>query len=197
MKKTLLQSVNRNGKICDIVIENNKFTKIVPQLKAEDLQDADIIDCSHFAIFPAFYNTHTHAAMTLLRGFADEVISSVAQELTDLLNKIKDESKLPEGIPNIEVKAFYDILKSVAVKYQFVDNFTEEQFKRMALEIKNIVDDKSQFIDWDKRDDIKAEMKVAIILTLAKEKYPPYTKDEVFKEIFEQAENFKKCSGLA
>ena len=129
--------------------------------------------------------------------FADEVISSVAQELTDLLNKIKDESKLPEGIPNIEVKAFYDILKSVAVKYQFVDNFTEEQFKRMALEIKNIVDDKSQFIDWDKRDDIKAEMKVAIILTLAKEKYPPYTKDEVFKEIFEQAENFKKCSGLA
>ena len=62
----------------------------------------------------------------------------------------------------------------------------------MAVEIKGIVDDKSQFIDWDKRDDIKAEMKVAIILTLAKEKYPPYTKDEVFKEIFEQAENFKK-----
>lgn len=124
--------------------------------------------------------------------FADEVISSVAQELTDLLNKIKDESTLPEGIPNIEVKAFYDILKSVAVKYQFVDNFTEEQFKRMALEIKDIVDDKSQFIDWDKRDDIKADMKVAIILTLAKEKYPPYTKDEIFKEIFEQAENFKK-----
>lgn len=73
MKKTILQSVNRNGKICDIVIENNKFTKIVPQLKAEDLQDADIIDCSHFAIFPAFYNTHTHAAMTLLRGFADDM----------------------------------------------------------------------------------------------------------------------------
>ena len=41
-------------------------------------------------------------------------------------------------------------------------------------------------------EDIKASMKVAIILTLAKEKYPPYTKDEVFKEIFEQAENFKK-----
>lgn len=37
-------------------------------------------------------------------------------------------------------------------------------------------------------------MKVAIILTLAKEKYPPYTKDEVFKEIFEQAENFKRHS---
>ena len=124
--------------------------------------------------------------------FADEVISDVAAQLTELLGRIKDESKLPDGIPDIEVKAFYDILKMVAEKYQFVDNFTEKQYKRMAIEIKGIVDDKCQFIDWDKRDDIKAEMKVSIILILAKEKYPPYTKDEVFKEIFEQAENFKK-----
>lgn len=127
--------------------------------------------------------------------FADEIITDVASQLTDLLNKIKDESQLPDGIPDIEVKAFYDILKSVAEKYEFVENFTEEQFKRMAIEIKGIVDDKSAFIDWDKRSDIKASMKVAIILTLAKEKFPPYTKDEVFKEIFEQAENFKKHSG--
>ena len=31
-----------------------------------------------------------------------------------------------------------------------------------------------------------------IILTLAKHKYPPATRDEVFRAIFEQAENFKK-----
>lgn len=124
--------------------------------------------------------------------FADEIITEVAAQLTELLNKIKNESQLPDGIPDIEVKAFYDILKAVAEKYEFAGDFTEEQFKRMALEIKGIVDDKCQFIDWDKREDIKASMKVAIILTLAKEKYPPYTKDEVFKEIFEQAENFKK-----
>ncbi len=127
--------------------------------------------------------------------FADEVITDVAAQLTDLLNKIKDESQLPEGIPDIEVKAFYDILKSVAEKYAFVENFTEEQFKCLAIEIKGIVDDNSAYIDWDKRDDIKASMKVAIVLTLAKEKFPPYTKDEVFKEIFEQAENFKKHNG--
>ena len=30
-----------------------------------------------------------------------------------------------------------------------------------------------------------------IVITLAKNKYPPFTKDEVFKEILEQAENFK------
>lgn len=124
--------------------------------------------------------------------FADEIITDVANQLTDLLNKIKSETDLPEGIPDIEVKAFYDILKAVAGKYEFTENFSEDQFKSMAIEIKDIVDDKSQFIDWDKRDDIKADMKVSIILTLAKQKFPPFTKDEVFKEIFEQAENFKK-----
>ncbi len=124
--------------------------------------------------------------------FADQVVTEVATQLAQLLEDIKEDAVLPEGIPNIEVKAFYDILKAVAEKYKFADNFTEEQFKGMAIEIKDIVDDKTKYIDWSKRDDIKAEMKVAIILTLAKQKYPPFTKDEVFKEIMEQAENFKK-----
>jgi type I restriction enzyme R subunit len=35
-------------------------------------------------------------------------------------------------------------------------------------------------------------LKVGLILILADNDYPPVTKDEVFKEIFEQAENFKK-----
>ncbi|MBT7931720.1 DUF3387 domain-containing protein, partial [Candidatus Woesearchaeota archaeon] len=39
-----------------------------------------------------------------------------------------------------------------------------------------------------------AELKVDLILTLAEHGYPPVPKDEVFKEIFEQAENFKKYS---
>lgn len=39
---------------------------------------------------------------------------------------------------------------------------------------------------------IKAELKVDLIILLAENDYSPITKDEVFKEIFEQAENFKK-----
>jgi type I restriction enzyme R subunit len=38
----------------------------------------------------------------------------------------------------------------------------------------------------------KAELKVDLILVLAEHGYPSVPKDEVFKEIFEQAENFKK-----
>ncbi len=52
--------------------------------------------------------------------------------------------------------------------------------------------DKSKYTDWSKKEDIKAELKVDIILKLADHKYPPVTQDDVYKEIFEQAENFKK-----
>lgn len=46
--------------------------------------------------------------------------------------------------------------------------------------------------DWSQRDDIKAELKVGLVLVLAEHGYPPVDRDEVYKEIFEQAENFKK-----
>ena len=123
---------------------------------------------------------------------ADEIVTEVAKQLADLFEEIKKDSVLPEGIPDIEVKAFYDILKSVAEKYGFLDQYTEEQYVEIAQAVKEKVDDSSQFIDWDKRADIKAQLKVQIILTLSKHGYPPATRDEVFKAIFEQAENFKK-----
>ena len=123
---------------------------------------------------------------------ADEIVTEVAKQLADLFEEIKKESVLPDGIPNIEVKAFYDILKSVAERYGFLNEYTEEQYIALAKDVKEVVDDKTQYIDWDKKADIKAQLKVQIILTLAKHKYPPATRDDVFKAIFEQAENFKK-----
>ena len=54
------------------------------------------------------------------------------------------------------------------------------------------MDDKAKYTDWSKRENIKAELQVALILTLDEHGYPPFTQDEVYKEIFEQAENFKK-----
>lgn len=45
------------------------------------------------------------------------------------------------------------------------------------------------------REDIKAERKVELTILLADNGYPPIDRDEVYKEIFEQAENFKKYCG--
>ena len=42
------------------------------------------------------------------------------------------------------------------------------------------------------REDIKATLQVDLIILLDKYGYPPVTIDDVYKEVLEQAENFKK-----
>ena len=44
----------------------------------------------------------------------------------------------------------------------------------------------------NKRDDIKSALKVGLILLLDEFGYQQVERDEVYVEIFEQAENFKK-----
>lgn len=54
----------------NILIEDSRFSKIgVPS----DFSAAEVIDAEGLAILPAFYNTHNHAAMSLLRGYADDM----------------------------------------------------------------------------------------------------------------------------
>lgn len=63
----------------------------------------------------------------------------------------------------------------------------------LSKRIKRIVDDKSRYTEWATREDIKANLQVDLILLLLDEfGYPPVTIDDVYKEVLEQAENFKK-----
>jgi type I restriction enzyme R subunit len=91
---------------------------------------------------------------------------------------------------DFEEKAFYDILKALAHKYDF--DYPEDKLIHLSKEVKTVVDDLAKYTDWSKRADIKAELKVDLIMLLAENDYPPVDRDEVYKEIFEQAANFKK-----
>lgn len=119
----------------------------------------------------------------VLEDFSDEIIN-MFQDLKTEMGSFED-----MGI-NLEEKAFYDILHSLAVKYDF--EYPEDKLLELAQAVKQVVDDKAKYTDWSQRDDIKAELKVDLIMLLAKFAYPPVSRDEVYKEIFEQAENFKK-----
>lgn len=127
-------------------------------------------------------------------ALANDVLDEVAEKFTSLFEDLRNErnSFVDMGI-DFEEKAFYDILKAVAEKYKF--EYPHEKLLSLSKAVKTIVDDKARYTDWSHRDDIKAELKVDLILILAEHKYPPVPKDEVFKEIFEQAENFKKYRG--
>ena len=122
-----------------------------------------------------------------------EILDEIAEQMKKIIRDVKEEkdSVKDMGI-SFEEKAFYDILVSVAKKYGFSNNYTDAQYKEMAKKVKALVDDKSKYTDWDNREDIKAELKMDLIMLLSDYDYPPQTYDETYKEIFEQTENFKK-----
>lgn len=123
--------------------------------------------------------------------YTSEEFDAIASELTDLIMELKEEFKAGDKLGiDFEEKAFYDILKSLASKYDFT--YPDDKLLYLSKEVKKIVDDKAKYTDWSERNDIKAELKVDLIILLGENDYPPVDRDEVYKEIFEQAENFKK-----
>ncbi len=131
--------------------------------------------------------------------YAEEVLSSVAGALADLLMDIDvDRNSFNKLGIDFEEKAFFDILENIAKRFEFYDKYINDYGVQhlidLAKEIKKVVDSNSKYTDWSKKTDILASLKVDIILKLEEFKYPPLTKDDVYKEIFEQAENFKKYS---
>lgn len=123
-----------------------------------------------------------------------EVYEEMAEQLTNLIWEVHREFSAGDilGI-DFEEKAFYDILKALCAKYDF--NYPEVKLIKLAKAVKNLVEGQAKFPDWNKRDDIKSALKVGIILLLDEFGYPPVERDEVYSEIFEQAENFKKNQG--
>jgi type I restriction enzyme R subunit len=120
-----------------------------------------------------------------------EVYDEMAEHLTNLIWEVQKEftAGVELGI-DFEEKAFYDILKELCIKYDF--SYPEEKLIDLAKAVKDLVDAQAKFPDWSKREDIKSALKVGLILLLDEHGYPPVERDEVYRDIFEQAENFKK-----
>ena len=118
-------------------------------------------------------------------AYANEVLDDVADQLAALLEELKKEKDSFKGMGiDYEEKAFYDILKAVAKKYEF--EYPDDKMIELSKKVKKIVDDKSRYTDWSTREDIKANLQVDLIILLDEYGYPPVTL------VLEQAENFKK-----
>ena len=64
----LIKNVSLNGRKTSIYIEENLITEIGAKTEADH-----IIDGKNKAAIPGLINTHTHAAMTLFRSYADDM----------------------------------------------------------------------------------------------------------------------------
>ena len=76
-------------------------------------------------------------------AFANEVLDDVAEQLAKLLEELKKEKDSFKGMGiDYEEKAFYDILKAVAKKYEF--EYPDDKMIELSKRIKIIVDDKAK-----------------------------------------------------
>lgn len=102
----LLKNVYLNGVKTDILIDQNKFEKIAPEI---EVLLGNVLDCDGKAILPTFCNMHTHASMMFLRGVGEDL------ELFDWLQKEiwPREAKLtPEAIYHFSKFAVLEMIKT-------------------------------------------------------------------------------------
>jgi type I restriction enzyme R subunit len=127
--------------------------------------------------------------------FTSEVVANFINELSDELIKIfadlqKDKTSFEALGITYEEKAFYDILVKVRDEHGF--KYEDEKCLVLAKKIKELVDDKAQFADWFTRDDVKNQLNMELTKLLYYSGYPPEWDKEVFEQVMEQAENFKR-----
>ena len=107
----LLKNVLLDGARRDVFILGNRFSSILPAGEYEGGAD-EVLDCSRKALLPPFYNAHTHAAMSLLRGWADDL------PLKEWLEEHiwpREDSLTPEDIYNGTRLAILEMIKTGTV----------------------------------------------------------------------------------
>lgn len=82
MNRILIQNtLLADGRTVDILIEGN-LIRTIGQVEASAYPDAEVIDGAGMATIPGMVNGHSHAAMTLFRGYGDDL------DLMDWLNNM-------------------------------------------------------------------------------------------------------------
>lgn len=131
----------------------------------------------------------------------DEIIRNATQQALDILAGLGEEKESFRKLGlTFEEKAFYDILMHLRDKYNFeygedkkVGNIIiNDKCKSLARKIKELIDVQSSFTDWLNNTNVRADLNQKIFFCLFKNGYPPQYNDEVFDQVMEQVENFKK-----
>ena len=131
----------------------------------------------------------------------DSIIRNATEQALEILSKLgEDKDSFRKLGLTFEEKAFYDILMHLRDKYNFqfgddkkVGSLTiNDKCKVLAKKIKELIDVQSSFTDWLNNSNVRAELNKKIFICLYNNGYPPTYNDEVFDQVMEQVENFKK-----
>src|SRR3989338_3197355 len=154
----LIKNFLLEGRIVDVLIEANKIKQISQKSSAKAER---VIDGTNKAIIPGLVNSHTHAAMTLLRGYGDDMnlmewlqdkIWPIEAKLTaeDIywgtkfacLEMIKTGTTCFHDMywfPEAQHKAVEEMGMRAVLDYTFFDNNDKEKRKKVMEETPGII----------------------------------------------------------
>lgn len=118
-----------------------------------------------------------------INGLIDN--EQVIQELLDLARRIQEAKQLGNDLGlTEEEQAFYDALTRPEAIKDFYQN------KELVALTKELTDAlrKNRTIDWEKRDDARAKMRMMVKKLLKRYKYPPEGMEDALKIVMEQCE---------
>ena len=133
------------------------------------------------------------------RTLDQKEIIALIKETVVLITEVKNAGSAYESLGlNADESPFYDVLILVEDKYKF--EFPQEQNIALAKAITILVKDNTKYVDWENRDDIKAELECGIIELLTEFGFPPIEACEIgpgdYKDVYlnviDQAKNYKK-----
>lgn len=118
-----------------IVIENDKIIDLVPQDKVFDEYEAnDIYQLTDHILIPGLINTHTHAAMSLFKGFADDL--PLQDWLNDYIWPAEKEFINSSFVKDGSILALSEMIKSGVTTFNdmyFFPSATAEAVKELGV----------------------------------------------------------------
>jgi type I restriction enzyme R subunit len=129
----------------------------------------------------------TDRLMAALRQYHNRSIETaqVIEELIKMAQDFRDAMKRNEemGLNNDEI-AFYDAL---AERPEVLETMGDETLKKLATELTEKLR-ANRTVDWDKRESVRAKMRLLVKRLLRRYKYPPEGQEAAIARVIEQAE---------
>ena len=132
---------------------------------------------------------------------SEDIIKAATDQALNILKQMRQsrESFRKMGL-TFEEKAFYDILIALRDEFNFeygedklIDGvLINEECRKLAKKIKDIIDTKSSFADWLNNKNVRDQLKLEIKICLVKNGYPPQYSRDVFDKVMDQVENFEE-----
>jgi 5-methylthioadenosine/S-adenosylhomocysteine deaminase len=134
----LIVTIDRESRILhgySVVVNNNLIVAVLPAAEVFDTWEAaEVIDATGMLVMPGFVNAHTHVAMSMYRGFADDL--PLKEWLEEYIWPAEAEFATPANVAIAAELAIAEMIESGTVMFAdmyFFEDIIAEISKRAGM----------------------------------------------------------------